>query len=300
MKKIYILAPLIGAFILSNAYCAERSAFGAGDVESSSPYGLTESEKVLLKNKEQVESMKNDVNELKNKVGSLEEQVEGIRSVLDGTSSRTNEIDNRIRSLEGKSISDANSSQIEQLHVYMNENRKVENQNNAKVTKVLKELSSLIDSINANYVPKAKFNALEKRLNALEGKKTSSASSQTSLSKKSGKSLLAGGKKLVSAGKLNEAKQYFQASVKKRYKPAESNYRLGEISYVQKSWADAISYYKTSVELYDKASYMSRLLYHTAISFDKLGDRENANKFYQALKSNYPNSKEAKAAPDRK
>jgi len=39
-------------------------------------------------------------------------------------------------------------------------------------------------------------------------------------------------------------------------------------------------------------------LYHTAISFDKIGDTQSANRFYKALKVGYPDSKEAKAAPN--
>ena len=47
-------------------------------------------------------------------------------------------------------------------------------------------------------------------------------------------------------------------------------------------------------------TYMPKLLYHTAISFDKIGDTKNANKFYNALRQAYPDSKEAKASPVRK
>ena len=45
---------------------------------------------------------------------------------------------------------------------------------------------------------------------------------------------------------------------------------------------------------------MPRLLYHTAISLDKVGQPSEANKFYSALKKAYPDSPEAKAAPERK
>jgi TolA-binding protein len=87
--------------------------------------------------------------------------------------------------------------------------------------------------------------------------------------------------------------------VKKNYKPARSNFYLGEIAYKKEQWRTAIKHYKISIDLYDKADYIPRLLYHTAISFDKIGEPSNANAFYKALKTNYPNSKEAKASPDR-
>ena len=79
-----------------------------------------------------------------------------------------------------------------------------------------------------------------------------------------------------------------------------ANFYLGEISYQQKAYNEAIQYYQKSIELYDKADYTPKLLYHTAISFDKIKDTQSANRFYKALKLGYPDSKEAKASPDRK
>ena len=72
---------------------------------------------------------------------------------------------------------------------------------------------------------------------------------------------------------------------------------IGEINYFQKLYANAIKSYQTSLKLHDKADYMPRLLYHSAISFDKLGDIKSANQFYNALMVTYPDSKEAQAVP---
>jgi TolA-binding protein len=80
------------------------------------------------------------------------------------------------------------------------------------------------------------------------------------------------------------------------YKPAESNYYLGEIWYYRKDYAKAISYFKKSALLYDKADWMPKLLLHSAISFEKTGDFKNAASFYETLMTNYPESKEAKSA----
>ena len=74
---------------------------------------------------------------------------------------------------------------------------------------------------------------------------------------------------------------------------------LGEISYFSGSYAEAINYYKKSISHNESQDYTPKLLYHTAISFDKIGDKDSANKFYKALKASYPDSKEAKAAPTR-
>jgi TolA-binding protein len=48
--------------------------------------------------------------------------------------------------------------------------------------------------------------------------------------------------------------------------------------------------------LYDKAKYLPKLLLHSAISFDKIGDTQNAQNFYSTLIEIYPNTLEAKQA----
>ncbi len=314
MKK-FIIAPLVGAFLMTSVYAEETSAFLAGDINSANPYGLTDSEKVMLKNKELSAKVSS-------KVGNLEEQMEGVRSVLDGTSQRMNEIDRRLKALEMTYGEDSDAgnlpTKVKDLRAYVAKSRKIQTANNKKVKQVLSELSSLIDSINANYVSKKEYSELLKRVDKLDGKKSSTTSNASSSKKAPSKKTetkkpsteqktaeLSGskahelGKKAYKANKLKEARSYFMQSIEKKYKPATSNFMLGEVSYKQKSFADAISHYKKSVELYDKASYMPKLLYHTAVSFDKLGDKENANKFYKVVKTNYPDSKEAKASPSR-
>jgi TolA-binding protein len=111
--------------------------------------------------------------------------------------------------------------------------------------------------------------------------------------------------KLNNAQKLKEAislyrKEYYTKSfpmfkelAESSYKPATTNYYLGEISYYKKQYQEAIVYYKRSVGYYDKASYMATLLLHTGISFEKLNDSENKEKFLDALLASYPNSQEA-------
>ncbi len=42
---------LISSFLLPFSLYAERSAFGAGDLDSPNPYGLTKAEKKYLKTK---------------------------------------------------------------------------------------------------------------------------------------------------------------------------------------------------------------------------------------------------------
>lgn len=94
----------------------------------------------------------------------------------------------------------------------------------------------------------------------------------------------------------DKAKVYLEYTVEKKHKPARGNYLLGEIAYQQKRYEDAIYYYKVSATLYDKADYMPNLLLNSANSFLALKDRENANRFLEALVALYPNSSATKKA----
>jgi TolA-binding protein len=48
--------------------------------------------------------------------------------------------------------------------------------------------------------------------------------------------------------------------------------------------------------LNDEANYVPKLLLHSAISFEKLGDNENASNFYSTIIDVYDNTQEAKIA----
>jgi len=71
---------------------------------------------------------------------------------------------------------------------------------------------------------------------------------------------------------------------------------IGEMYYKRKDYAKAISYFKKSSKLYAKASYMPRLMLHTAIAMQKTGDKKHAKAFFNAIMQKYPNSKEAREA----
>lgn len=48
--------------------------------------------------------------------------------------------------------------------------------------------------------------------------------------------------------------------------------------------------------LYDEAQYIPKLLLHSAISFEKTKDKDNAINFYGTLVDAYPETEEAKVA----
>jgi len=300
MKKQFFLfsIALLPLVALSN----EPSAYGGNDISSpsSSTYSITSSENKVISETPKTIQPQNE-NIVTDKVTSSSqnsEEYEGMRSVIDGYATKIAKQDERIRQLE---------EDYKKLQDYVQESRNIQNDNQEKVKAVVTELGSLIDSINKNYVPKDKFDQLA---NEVHNGKTSSKTSTPDVSKKetskekslSPKDL---SKKdsatlLKEADTLYDKKAYADAQVlygelmNRNYKPAKVSFTMGEISLAQKSYSAAIEQYKTSMALYDKASYTPTLLYHTGYAFEKLGKTKEAQNFYKALKTNYPNSPEAK------
>jgi len=292
MKKISIILWLA---VTSSLLAAEPSAYGAGDLDSKNPYGLTSSEKNILKNKEKVKNLAQGVGSVKMQLSHLNESYEGLRSVTEAFGSKISKIDQKIRLLQEdnqKSHEEFQNLQQEvaDLKNYVNESRTLQDTNQEKIKVVLGELGSLIDSINNDYVSKDSFAKLEAKVSDLIASKKS-----TQLSSKSGAILLKEGMQFFKKKNYQSAKTRFTQLAQRNYKPARSNFYLGEISYFQKSYKIAIAHYKKSISLYDKAKYTPTLLYHTGISFSKLKENSQAKQFFNALKQGYPNSKEAKS-----
>ncbi|ECO5844828.1 tetratricopeptide repeat protein [Campylobacter coli] len=317
MKKIFSVA-LIGATLLY----AESSAFGAGDLTSNSPYGLTSSEKLL---KEKLDTLSNNNVQANSRINEIEQRVEGLQSTLEGINSQYAKSNSRLTQLETRFEAMENnlSTELQNLKAYVEESRKIQDANNKQIKKILTELSSLVDSINANYVSKDDLNSTklsikntvvvplsidDKNITSSDENNASVAPVQEkevkqiddSWKKKKNNEILDLAIKDLNNNSYENSKIKLNYLISKQYKPARANFWLGEIEYKQKKYNNAIAYYKKSSALSTKGDYFPKLLYHTAISLDKIGDPKTANGFYKALKTNYPNSPEAKASPNRK
>ncbi|EAI3823827.1 tetratricopeptide repeat protein [Campylobacter coli] len=316
MKKIFSVA-LIGATLLY----AESSAFGAGDLTSDSPYGLTSGEKLL---KEKLDTLSNNDAQVNSRISEIEQRVEGLQSTLEGINSQYAKSNSRLTQLETnfEAMENNLSTELQNLKAYVEESRKIQDTNNKQIKKILAELSSLVDSINANYVSKDDLNDFNLSAKNTLVVPTSDDKNATSLKennasvipvkekevkqiddswkKKKNNEILDLAIKDLNDNSYENSKTKLNYLISKQYKPARANFWLGEIEYKQKKYNNAIAYYKTSSALSTKGDYFPKLLYHTAISLDKIGDPKTANGFYKALKTNYPNSPEAKASPNRK
>lgn len=283
-KKIVFAALSLGAAL--STWSQEVSAFDAGDINNANPYGLTDSEKAALNNKRSVQSIEENMN-------SVSEQIQGLQSLIESMSLRMNKLEQRINDLELRVNGDVNSSgeNFASLKAYVDETRQIQEKNYKNITTTLNRLGALLDK-NSNITSTKQNNANAKS-------SSDNSTTKSNFSDKSDKDVMSEGIKLLNSGKTSEAAEYFEYLNKKGYKPAASNFYLGEIAYKQKSYSTAIQYYQKSIQGSDKGDYTSKLLYHTAISFDKIGDTQSANRFYKALKVGYPDSKEAQAAPSR-
>ncbi|WP_457594315.1 tetratricopeptide repeat protein [Hydrogenimonas sp.] len=287
MKKILFLSLLaLGA---SFAGAQEPSAFGAGNLDSAEPYGLSEDERHILKNKRAIEALQKTLLKQQQIVQSNRERIDGLQSIIEGWNSRIVKFEKSIRQIE-----DLNRS-VDDLEAKTELLAKTQSENFEQIRTVLQELGTLIDSINEKYVDKERFNRLESAF--LQFKEAyESFMKKADLSSKSNAQIYKEAKQLFRKKQYAEAKRYFSHLVKSNYKPATSNYYLGEIAYRNGRYKDAIAYYKRSASLYDKSSFMPTLLLHTAISLQRIGDKEQAREFYNSLISLYPKSKSAAIA----
>lgn len=286
MRQALLWVALLGATL---SY-AEVSAFNAGNVVSSSAYGLTQNEKLL---KEKLDTLNGNFLQVNSSLDSTNERVEGLQSTLEGINSQYSETNTRLNEFE------QNLNTLNEEFKKINAQLRATRNENKQIKQALSELTQLIStSIGKDIMEQnATAPSFKDSNTTAVAKKDEPAWKR----KESIEILNTALKEFEKKESLDSAKEKFEFLITRRYKPARANFYLGEIEYKQQNYSGAIVLYQKSVALYSKdTDYMAKLLYHTAISFDKVGDTARANGFYQALKAQYPQSAEAKAAPNRK
>ncbi|WP_424565605.1 tetratricopeptide repeat protein [Sulfurimonas sp.] len=278
---------------------AEPSAFGAGDLETSKPYGLTSSEKVILQNKKNLKKVVVKSNNQANEVDSLRERIDGLQTIIEGLSRKSQENKFKLKSLDKK-----NSDELINVNEYEKRLSEVSQKNAQdiqKIQKTVSEISIVLNKIDTNYVSKDKFNVLVNDFNKFKELvakelRSKSTSKKSKLDKLSNAEIEEQAKKLYDKKYYTKSMQYYTHLIDKNYRPARSHYMVGEMKYYRKNYSDAIAYFKKSAALYSKASYMPLLMLHTAISMQKTGDNKNAKSFFKGIISKYPNSEHALTA----
>ena len=154
---------LVSSVVPFYLFSAEPSAFGAGDLTSSHPYGLTSNEKVILETKNKLKKVAVKSNNQANELDSLRDRIDGLQSVIESLSRRAH--NNKIKieqQNQENSLSNKSSSEYEKRlsEIVQNNSESIQKQ---KV--IIDEMSQLLDTLNANYVSKEEFNTLVKDVN---------------------------------------------------------------------------------------------------------------------------------------
>ncbi len=206
---------------------------------------------------------------LKQKVSQLKEQIEGLKSIIEG---QATEIE-RLKSKDNSGLIEA----VNQL------SKRVSKLESRPAQVVVKEQPS------AERLPKEESKTV----------KTKSASKEKEIPEQKPKSSSELYKEAVlniTKNRLTKAKSQFEKLLSRGYKKASVNFYLGEIAYKKGRYKEAISHYQASASLNENASYMDKLLLHTAIALKKKGKSEDAKVFFKAVIDGYPGSKSAKEA----
>jgi TolA-binding protein len=311
----------------------EPSAFGAGDLNSSNPYGLTDTEKYIYENKKKLSTAEDNLQRLKTQTRStntrlndIESSIDGIKSIMDSEGQKTHKQSLEIKKLSEEilkgtkaieifdtKLKESVSKQEEDLKKIVEEN----NKNVEKLEKLIKELSTVVASISANYVSKEQYDALakdtkggfddyKKIIDDLKATHKKDIDSLKALFVAEMAKMTVDSKKpaevLEEAIKLYESKEYdkayvmFESLVEKKHKPARSTYYLAQIEFDKKDYAKALKLYNKSVELYDKADYMPEILFNSGVCYMNLKDNKNAKNFFNALITSFPKYKDVDKA----
>ena len=106
MKKKFIFAALFGAVFL---FSEEVSVFDAGNVNSENPYGLTENEQILLKNKQRLDQIQSSLR-------TQEDNIDGLRSVIEGTNKQISNLEQRLSDVEIRATGKSNSNKVSTIN----------------------------------------------------------------------------------------------------------------------------------------------------------------------------------------
>jgi len=270
-------------------FASEPSVFGAGNLNLPEPYGLTAEEKLILENKQEIQAVvqKNKIQSAK--VETVTERLDGLQTVIEGLGQSVNENKIALQRMAESSASDLNlSSSINELRLQSAAN----SENITQLKTLLEELSHMVDTLNGSYVSKEEFSLLMKQL-----KMTLPAKAETNTNMDP-KSLEKKAKALFDQQKYADAQSHYELLIQKKYKVSESNFWIGESYFKRKEYKQAISFYKESASLNDKAPYMPTLLLHTGKAMEKSNDTASAKAFYKATISKYSGSGAADEAQE--
>jgi TolA-binding protein len=322
MKKTIIIVALL---LMTNIFASEPSAFKAGDLDNPNPYGLTTAEKKIVEQNKNLQTISQTVFDSNQTQIELRNELEGIKSLLGGINENQFKLIEQIESDKNGSLKNANK-QIDSLSKKLEENFKLQNENYDKIMATLAQMAKMMDEFAQNYVSKEqlKLNMGKnyKEIKSKDGNKTASEQGQkkeeTNTTKTdtnttetnatikkeplpkaeiSDDELFKQAEKAYKSNKNDEAKIKLTKLIEKKYaKKAIVNFYLGEIEYKSKNFKEALNHFQESIDADDKSSFLPLMLFHSALSLEKLGDKPSAKKILESMVKTYPNDARIPAA----
>lgn len=205
--------------------------------------------------------------ELQQKINEQNEKIDGLTSVVEG-------LNDKIQALEE-----------------IVKNKDTQSEEETRNEKLIKDLAKMIDELDNKCVKKDELKAM------LGTQKNLNEEAQSTVGLPSDKNkILEDAKTFFRNKNYQKSKEYFLELDKQNYKTAIADYYLGEISYYEKNYKDALYYYKKSAKLDSDASYADTLLLHSGISLESTKDNVGAKKFYELIIEKYPQKPSAKIA----
>ncbi len=211
---------------------------------------------------------------LKQKISQLKEQLDGLKSIINGQADKIEQLkaktNNNLEDIVNKLSQRVAALESKPAQVI------VEKSSSPSISGSLTPTNNKVETNNNTTIKKEKIKTIKKS--------------------KSNKEVYKEAVLNFTNGKFSKAQEGFNYLKKRSYKSASINFYLGEIAFKKGKYKDAILNYQSSVSLNDKASYMDRLLLHTAIALKKKGKADEAKNFFNAVIMSYPNSASAKEA----
>ena len=276
MKKTLFFLPLM-------LLASDINPFGAGNINSNNPYGLTPMEKAVVNNKKAISKLEYETEQMNSSLNTLKLRMNSYDEVINTKLASFNTILNELN--KTKSDYFTLKTKINDINETVNNLQNKINSMENEITAIKQTLKVIIDTQNKNmiYIKNSITDIYSQLKNMKKPLPVKEAFNK--------------GRTLFFSGKLDKAKEYFLYSLSKNYLPATSSYYLGEIAYKKHNYKKALGYYKKSIKFYPKkTSFTARLLYHTAVSFEKLGDKKTAELTLQKVMSDFSNSKYADLA----
>jgi len=292
MKPLFPFAA--AAFLALSLQASEPSVFGAGNLDSDEPYGLTDAEKKIVENRKNLQNAKRKSIENSSQLQSLRERIDGLQTIIEGLAEKTQGTKMKVGELEAEQ---GNAQQRDQKIDALAKAVEAQETNLSALKTLLQTLAAQVDAITADYVSKAEYNRLVNEINAFKRDlsktlKTVSAPADP-YAKLSNKSLAAEAKTKYDKLYFNDAIPMYEELIRRNYKAAFATFMIGEMWHYRKNWSKALSYFKESAGSDAASSYMPRLMLHSAECMMQLGDRANAKKFLESLRAKYPGTQEA-------